>query len=159
MTTTTFIEKRKKNGHEFLTEITVETTPGNLSELRMVRGRYWDYTGDHITACNNVKVTIKPIYAGQVSEGWTDTFTEVVTPTGKGVIVHFESGPEMMGFIPNTGKALIHGCWKKYGQYRGHAVGYFRANKLNVNTKSRVYHTCPAHLYDAAKGGTTFKAA
>ena len=155
METTTFIEKFKKNGHVFETEITVERTPGNLGELRMTRGRYFDYIGDSITSANNVKVTFKT--SGGTT--WTDEYTEIVTPSGRGCVIAFQSGSELMSFIPNSGKALITGCWKKYGSYRGHAVGYFRGNNLNPNSRARVYHTCCAHLYDAAVGGTKYQAA
>lgn len=161
METTTFISTRKRNGHTFQTEVTVTRTPGSVSELRMTRGRYWDYMGDHITEVSKVTVSQRNIYSnGDVEDtSYDTTYTEIVTPFGKGCIIDFESGPELCGFIPTTGKALIYGCWKKYGQYRGHAIAWFKAHKLNVNTKSRVYHTCPAHIYDAAKGGNTYKAA
>jgi hypothetical protein len=141
----TFTETRKRNGHTFETTITVERTPSSLGELRAVRGRYWDYMGDSITEAYTVKVTF-----GGLST-WTDTYTEVVTASGRGCVINFQDGPELMAFIPNSGKALITGCWKKYGMYRGHAVGYLRAYGFRPESK-KVDHTCCARIYNAAKG-------
>lgn len=145
METTTFIERHKKNGHVFETTVTVERTPSSLGELRAVRGRYWDYMGDSVTEAYTVKVTF-----GGLST-WTDTFTEVVTPSGRGCVISFESGPELMAFITGD-KALITGCWKKYGMYRGHAISYLRAYRFRPESKSKVDHTCCARIYAAAKG-------
>ena len=157
MTTTTFTEKTVHRGHTSLTEITREVTPGSISELRAVRGRWWDYVGDAVSAVNRVKVSFRSIYEGSsYSEVRSEEYIEVITPQGKGVVVFFDAGPEMEGFVPNKGKALIYGCWKKYGRYRGHAVGYFRSLKLSPDSKAKVYHTCPAHIYDAAVGGNKY---
>lgn len=146
MNTETFVEKRTRNGHTFETTITVERTPASLSEHRMLRHRWFDYVVDHITECFEVKVTMK----SGLSE-WTDTFFEIVTPAGRGAVVMFKDHSEIDAFIPNSGAPLIHGCWKKYGQYRGHAISYMRAHKLNVNSK-KVDHTCPARIYAIAAG-------
>lgn len=144
----TFTETRKNKVTSWATTITVRREPATLSEYRARRGRWFDYVGDHVTACFNVIVT----FTDSFGRSDTETYYEIVTPAGRGVVISFQDGDELEAFIPNTGKALIYGCWKKYGQYRGHAVGYMRANHLNVNTRSRVEHTCPAKLYAIAAG-------
>jgi hypothetical protein len=149
MTPTTFVETSKNKVHTRTTDFTVSREPATFSNHRMERARWFDYVGDHVTSCFKVTVTTKTEH----SPAYTETYFEIVTPSGKGVIIDFQSGSELMSFIPNDGsKALIYGCWKKYGSYRGHAVGYLRANRLNPNSKSKVEHSCPAHLYAVASG-------
>jgi hypothetical protein len=153
MDTSTFTETRKtKVTNTWTTGITVSRESVSLSKHRMERARWFDYVGDSVTGCNKVTVTVVTSYPSGHQDSYTDTYFEVVTATGKGCIIDFQSGSELMAFIPNIGKALIHGCWKKYGSYRGHAIGYMRANKLNVNSRSKVEHTCPAKLYAIAAG-------
>lgn len=148
MTTTTIIEKSKNKVTSWETTITVTREPATLSEYRMERARWFDYVGDQVTSCTKVTVTFQ---SGTLST-WTDTYFEIVTPAGKGVVIDFQSGSELEAFIPNSGKALIYGCWKKYGKYRGHAVGYMRANGLKVESRAKVEHTCPAKIYAIAAG-------
>ena len=162
MSTQTFVETRKNRVAKFNTSVTVERTPANLSEHRARRGRWFDYVGDHVTECYQVKVTFKTLDHTTLNDGvthpsggseWTDTYFEIVTPFGRGTVFSFQHGDELIAFIPTSGKALIEGCWKKYGQYRGHGVGYMRANGLNVNSKAKVEHTCLAQIYSAAARG------
>jgi hypothetical protein len=148
METLTFTETSKNMVHTWTTEITVSREPASLSKYRMERARWFDYVGDHVTSCNKVSVT----FSGGDVTPVTNFYFEIVTPHGKGCIIDFEGGSELVAFIPNSGKALITGCWKKYGKYRGHGVGYMRANRLNVNSRTKVEHTCPAHVYDEASG-------
>ena len=143
---TTFIETSKNT---LSTAITVSREGVSLSKYRMERPRWFDYVGDHVSECFKVSVTFR---VGD-STTWTDTYFEVVTPFGKGCVIDYDHGSELEAFIPNSGKALIHGCWKKYNSYRGHAVSYMRANKLNVNSRAKVEHTCPAKIYNIASGG------
>lgn len=154
METTTFTESRKtKVASTWTTEITVSREPAYLSKYRAERPRWLDYVGDSVTSCNQVSVTRVTSYPSGHQDTTTDSYFEVVTPYGKGCVIDFQSGSELEAFIPNTGtKALITGCWKKYGKYRGHSVGYMRANKLNVNSRAKVEHTCPAKIYAAASG-------
>lgn len=144
---TTFIETIKRLG-SVTTAITVSREPVNLTKYRFERPRWFDYIADHITECFTVTVSFR---TGTTT--WTDTYFEVVTPYGKGCVIDYEHSSELEAFIPNSGKALIHGCWKKYGSYRGHAVSYMRAHKLNVNSRTKVEHTCPAKIYSIAAGG------
>jgi hypothetical protein len=155
METLTFTETRKSKvlpDNTWTTEITVSREPATLSKYRMERARWYDYVGDHITACNKVTMTRVTSYPSGHTDEVTETYFEVVTPTGKGKVTDFQGGSELEAFIPNSGKALITGCWKKYGKYRGHSVGYMRANKLNVDSRSKVEHTCPAKIYAIASG-------
>jgi len=148
MTPSTFVETSRNKVTSWTTEITVSREPISLSKYRMERPRWFDYVGDHITECFKVTLTFTTN-----STTWTDTYFEVVTSAGKGCVIDYEHSSELEAFIPNSGKALIHGCWKKYGKYRGHAVGYMQANKVNVNSRTKVEHTCPAKIYNIAAGG------
>lgn len=161
MSTETFIQTRKNKVASFRTSITIERTPASLAEHRARRGRWFDYVGDAVTECNKVKITQTGLDHTTLSDGvthpsggstYTEEYFEIVTAHGRGVIISFQSGDELMAFIPNSGKALIQGCWKKYGQYRGHACAYLSGNKLNVNSRAKVDHTCAARIYDAAVG-------
>jgi hypothetical protein len=152
MTPSTFVETSKNRAGSWTTKITVSREPVNLTKYRMERPRWFDYVGDVITECFKVTVTFGEECLG-CHAPWTDTYFEVVTPYGKGCVIDYEHSSELEAFIPNSGKALIHGCWKKYGSYRGHAVSYMRAHKLNVNSRTKVEHTCPAKIYNIASGG------
>lgn len=156
METTTFIDTRKKNGHSFQTEITVERTPRTEP---LPEGRWLDTIGrDNITAVYNVRVSQRSIFSsGPEGSAYVENYIEVETPHGKGCVIQFVDYNEMSAFIPKSGKALITGCWKKYGWYRGHAIAWMKAHKLNVNTRSRVDHTCCARIYDEAVGGTKYR--
>lgn len=146
---TTFTETTKRRGITSTTEITVTREPATLSEHRMLRHRWFDYVGDAVTACFKVTATFK---AGAVTT-WTNVYFEIVTATGRGVVSMFDTHSEIDAFIPNNGSpALAHGCWKKYGMYRGHCVGYLRANHLSPDSRKRVEHTCPAKIYAIAAG-------
>jgi hypothetical protein len=153
MNTQTFVETHRNRVAKFNTSVTVERTPATLSEHRARRGRWFDFVGDHVTECFKVKATFTSLNHTTRHDGvthpsggstWTDEYFEIVTPAGRGLVYSFQDGDELIAFIPNTGKALIEGCWKKYGKYRGHGVGYMRANRLNVNSKAKVDHTCPS---------------
>ena len=149
MTPSTFVETSKNKVHTWTTSFIVEREPASLSNHRMERARWFDHVGGSVTACNKVTVTTKTEH----SNPYTETYFEIVAPSGRGCVIDFQSGSELEAFIPSDGsKALIYGCWKKYGSYRGHAVGYMRANRLNVNSKAKVEHTCPAKLYAVASG-------
>jgi len=153
METLTFTETRKtKVASTWTTSYIVTREPASPSKYRMERARWFDYVGDHITASNKVKVTRVTSYPSGHQDSFEETYFEVITPTGKGKVTDFQGGSELEAFIPNTGKALITGCWKKYGKYRGHSVGYMRANRLNVDSKAKVEHTCPAKIYAIASG-------
>ena len=147
MATKTFVERTRKHGHE--TTVTVETFGSALGELRAERGRYWDYVGDHVTLAREVKVSFRNELGGE----FHDSYVEIETPFGVGCLVKFrDTGYELMAFVPHTGPALVHGCWKKYGSYRGHAVSWLRGKGLNVNSRTKVQHHCPLALYRAAAG-------
>ena len=150
MNATTFVETTKNKFATFTSTITVKTTPATLSERRMVRARWFDYVGDHVTACNTVEVTVDH-GNGAVR---TETFFEIVTPTGKGCVTILRDHEELDVFIPNSGKALIYGFWKKHGHMVGHAGYYVRANRINASSRAKVDHTCPARIYAAAAGKT-----
>jgi hypothetical protein len=161
MNTTSFVKTRKNKIASFRTAVTVERTPATLSEHRARRGRWFDFVGDYVTECFKVKVTFTTIDHTTFRDGethpsggsvHTDEYFEIVTPFGRGCVVPFQSGDELECFIPSSGKTLITGCWKKYGQYRGHSVAYLAANQLSVNSKSKVDHTCCVRIYDAARG-------
>ncbi len=147
-TTATFVETTKNKFATWTSTITVKTTPATLSERRMVRARWFDYVGDHVTACNNVEVTVDH-GNGAVR---TETFFEIVTPAGKGCVTILRDHEELDVFIPNSGKALIYGFWKKHGHMVGHAGYYVRANRVNASSRTKVHHTCPARIYAAAAG-------
>lgn len=148
MTSTTFVETSKNRLTSWTTEITVSRERVSLSKYRMERPRWFDYVGDHVIECFKVTVSF-----GKGESSWNDTYFEVVTPFGKGCVIDFQDGSELAAFIPNSGKALITGCWKKYGSYRGHAVSYLRGNHLNPNSRTKVEHTCLAKIYNIASGG------
>lgn len=159
--TATFVETTKNRVATFKTTVTVERTPATLSESRIRRARWFDYVADAVTECWKVKVTFKHLSTvtaektiDNLDSGWTDEYFEIVTPYGRGCVVLYADKrcDELECFIPTSGKALIFGCWKKYGKYRGHAVGYLRANKLSADSRSKVEHTCPAAIYKAAIG-------
>jgi hypothetical protein len=153
MNTQTFTEARKtKVTNTWTTEITVVREPADLAKYQTEQARWFKTVGQHITSCNLVTVTMVTAYPSGHRDSFTETYFEVVTPSGKGCVIDFQSGSELTAFLPKTGKALIYGCWKKYGHYRGHAVGYMRGNKLNVNSRSKVEHTCPAKIYAIAEG-------
>lgn len=163
MTIETFVETHKNKVARFQTQITVERTPATLSEHRARRGRWFDCVADHITACFRVKVTYTSLDYTTLSDGvthpsggstHTNEYFEIVTPFGRGAVISFQHGDELECFVPTSGKALITGCWKKYGQFRGHAVGYLRANRLSASSKAKVDHTCCAAIYAGAVGTT-----
>lgn len=146
-TTTTFIETYKNRVATFETKITVERKPASLSESRMARARWFDHVADHVTECFDVTVTFE-----SGTSKWTETFFEIVTPSGRGCILRFNgAAEELYAFVTNEGKGMIFGCWKKYGRYRGHAVGYLRAHGLKAESK-KVDHTCIGAMYAAASG-------
>lgn len=160
MQTETFVQTRKirKTNHIVSTTVKVDRTPKSLSESRMRQDRWYLYVRDHITGSNEVTVTINPT----ANLANPDTFFEVVTPHGVGCVIRFRGSlsrtgeqlytEEMMAFIPNSGPALIQGCWKKYNFYRGHAVAWMMAHRLDVNSRAKVTHTCAQAIYDAARG-------
>lgn len=159
METTTFVEKSKKLS-AFRTTITVERTPATLSEHRILRSRWFDYVADHVLSCSKVRVVIRREYLlappGSSDGGVTqEEFFEITTATGKGIVLmHSEKHSELDVFIPNSGKALIHGLafWKKHGFWVGHGVGYLRALSINVNTRGKVDRVCAAQLYAVSTG-------
>jgi hypothetical protein len=159
MTTQTFIETRKKNGHTFRTEyvVTRETLEGVPASMHGHRW-YAEYLIGFVTKVTKVTVASKPLSESGAYEAtpYVSTYIEIETPFGVGVVDEFRDHSEVDCWVPKLGapagpKVLIHGCWKKYGQYRGHVLAYVRGHGLPVTGK-RVDHTCPARIYAAAQG-------
>lgn len=148
--TTTHTMKTRKSGRTFTTRVTVTRTPASLSESRMLRSRWFDYCHEFVTEVNQVEVHLAS--ADYEDEGWTTTYLEIVTPNGRGCIVKFSHGEELMAFVMNSGKALAHGMWKKYGSRRGHCCAYLRAMNINPNSRTKVTERCPAALYATVRG-------
>jgi hypothetical protein len=149
MNTETFTETRRNKIASWQSTITVTRTPATLSKSRMTRARWFDYVGDHVTACFEVEVTVK----SEHGEPRTEKFLEIVTPHGRGCVVAYGDGDEELNvFIPNSGKALLYGFWRKHGHMVGHAGYYVRGNHLNADSRSKVDHTCPAVIYATASG-------
>lgn len=160
MDTQNFVETSKNKVASFRRNVTVVREPATLSEHRARRGRWFDYVGDSVTECFKVTITFTSVDHTTLGDGMTHpssgstdtvTYFEIVTPFGRGCVISFSDRDELDCFIPNTGKALVTGCWKKYGSYRGHAVAYLKANRLSPSS-SKVQHTCLAVIYDAARG-------
>jgi hypothetical protein len=150
MTSETFVETRKNRLTSWSNTITVTRTPATLSERRMTRARWFDYVGDFVIACFNVAVTVRDNFGREI----TETFFEIVTETGRGCVTLYQDGEELDVFIPNESghKALLHGFWMKRGHKVGHAGLYVRANRIDADSRKRVDHTCPARIYQWARG-------
>lgn len=98
-----------------------------VAELRMIRGRWWDYVGDHVTGATKL----------------SDYTYEVETPFGVGCVKLYlgETGAELVGFLPKgTKKALYWDCFN-CGEWL-QKIGKLRNKK----------RACGAELYARAAG-------
>lgn len=158
MTPTTVTLKHKNKVTTWTETVTVSRKPATLSRYRAAtpsgrpgereRARWFQYVADHITECFEVTTVTQ---CGEYSQPRTETFFEFVTPFGRGVIVDYQGGGEIAVFIPTTGKALLCGFWSKRGHKVGHARAYAVGMGLNPDSR-KVEHTCPARMYDTARG-------
>lgn len=124
-------------------------TPSQVSAIPA--GRWSEYI-TNVTEVHAVEMwTTNPSFPAR--EEYKARGFEFVTPYGRGLIMAWRDGADVVAFIPNNTATptLFHGAWKKRGSWVHWGMDYIRAQGFNPASK-KVYHSCPAHIYDAAMG-------
>lgn len=132
----------------------MEKTEDSLSLFRMERPRWFEYAADHVTKVYKVKCwTVDPRFARLEGSQSYDHFYELETARGRALVIQYQSGSEIVGWIGNDGTILHAGGWRKRGNLVGGACSWFRAQKINPSGK-KVDNTCPARMYATVAGKT-----
>lgn len=153
-TTTTVTRKNKLQTWQFL--VTIESEPVSLDDLS---GRWLDSVGrDQVMSAHKIRVMANDVKYPHPNPSSTPGYEILFKCGARGFVLDRgpkNGGQELDALIVGT-KGYLHGLavWKKYGQTRGHCVGWFSAQRAvrglqNPNTAPRC---CAAELYARAAG-------
>jgi hypothetical protein len=163
--TETFVEYRRKHGHTFETEVTIERTPASLSDLDSSHWLEKCGGADNVANVTRCKVYRSTVvypdgkrYVAPTKQPVNQGYEVRFRSGALGFVVAFNGYSSLTALITPDRKCYLNGTWRKYGMRRGHQVAWAMAQPSkrkryrSVDSNKSAPECCPLELYKRAQG-------